>query len=78
MRIQITDDSDNKRINDWFTACCILYNMILTIDKWDDDDKADNYREDDEGEDGIGDCLNQKRTAAQKRERLVQRVLGQL
>jgi DDE superfamily endonuclease len=83
MRIQIIDSSDNKRFNDWFTACCVLHNMLLEIDRWDDDDDGtednsgmeDDDRRNNEG--GIGGRYN-KNTAVQKRERLVQRVLGLL
>lgn len=76
MRIQISDDSDHERVIRWFTACYILHNMLLGVDEWEEEDDGEE-NEDEEGieENNMGNRLNQRETAVQKRENLVRTVL---
>jgi DDE superfamily endonuclease len=35
LRIQILDHNDHKRACQWIVACCIIHNMLIDIDGWD-------------------------------------------
>jgi hypothetical protein len=36
LRIQILDRDDHKRACQWIIACCVIHNMLIDVDGWDD------------------------------------------
>jgi transposase len=46
LRIQILDHDDHKRACQWIVACCIIHNMLIDIDGWDNETTNEPNNED--------------------------------